>query len=43
MIDVPNSSQGKSIAANVIYAIIFLVSLAFLVTGTLDGGMIIQF
>lgn len=43
MIDVPNSPQGKNIAANVIYAIIFLVSLAFLVTGTLDGGMIIQF
>ena len=43
LIDVPNSSQGKNIAANVIYSIILLVSLAFLVTGMLDVGMIIQF
>ena len=43
IIEVPQSVQGKKIAACVVYMIIFIVSLAFLVTGTGESGLIIQF
>lgn len=43
IIEVPQSVQGKKIAACVVYMIIFIVSLAFLVTGTGESGLTIQF
>lgn len=43
IIEVPQSAQGKKIAACVVYMMIFVVSLAFLVTGTVESGLIIQF
>lgn len=43
IIEVPQSVQGKKIAVCVVYMMIFVVSLAFLVTGTTEGGLIIQF
>lgn len=43
VIEVPQSVQGKKIAVCVVYMMIFIVSLAFLVTGSVDSGLIIQF
>lgn len=43
IIEIPRSVQGKKIAACVVYMMIFVVSLAFLVTCTVENGLIIQF
>lgn len=43
VLEVPQSVPGKKIAVCVVYMMIFIVSLAFLVTGTAESGLIIRF
>lgn len=43
VLEVPQSVPGKKIAVCVVYMMIFVVSLAFLVTGTAESGLIIRF
>lgn len=43
VVEVPRSDQGRQVAACIVYLTLFVVSLAFLVTGTGESGMFLQF
>lgn len=43
LVTIPKSSTGKSIAVSVVYVVLFIVSLAFLITGVPEFHLMIQF